>query len=63
MYPPLCFSENASGELSKENEEKLKEMLGDKNYNLISDESVKIVPAFKIVEIWQEIKESIKNKD
>ncbi len=60
MYPPLCFGKNARGEMSDENEEKLKEMLTEESYNLISDDEIRFVPAFKTVEIWQELKEKFK---
>lgn len=60
MYPPLCFSKQATGEISKEDEEKLKNMMTEDGFNLATSDDIKIVPAFKMVEIWQEIKERLK---
>ena len=60
MYPPLCFSESAVGKLDKNNLNKLKESMTEFEYDIISEESIKVVPAFKIVETWQIIKEKIR---
>lgn len=62
MYPPLCFTDSAKGKVSDENLEKLSETMGWAEYQMISDEDIKVKPAFKAVEIWQSFKEKIKGK-
>lgn len=57
MYPPLCFTDSAKGEISSENKEKLSEMMGSAEYSMISDENIQLKPVFKAVEIWQNVKE------
>ena len=59
MYPPLCFGASVGGKISKENEEKIKNMMTKEGFNIAMGEEIKFVPAFKIVELWQEIKEMI----
>lgn len=61
MYPPLCFSQSVVGKADTESLNILKESMSDFGYDIISEESIKIVPAFKIVEIFQVVKEKIKN--
>ena len=60
MYPPLCFGKNARGELDEKSEEELKKMLTEESFNLVSGKKIRFVPAFKTVEIWQELKEKFK---
>lgn len=57
MYPPLCFTDSAKGEISKENQEKLSALMGSAEYQMISDENIQVKPAFKAVELWQNFKE------
>jgi len=57
MYPPLCFTDSAKGAVSDENKEKLSELMGSAEYQMISDENIQVKPAFKAVEIWQSLKE------
>lgn len=61
MYPPLCFTKSAVGNADEESINILKESMSEFGYDIISEESIKIVPAFKIVEIFQVVKEKIKN--
>ena len=61
MYPPLCFSESAMGKMDEESQEILKHNIGKNTYEIISDESIKMVPALKILELWGEVKEMSKN--
>lgn len=56
MYPPLCYSNGAEGRLSDEEINMLKKSMKDDNYELIENDKIKIKPAFKIVEWWQEIR-------
>lgn len=62
MYPPLCFTESAKGALTEESEEKLSGTMSDAGYALISDETPKLKPAFKAVELWQSFKEKVREK-
>ena len=59
MYPPLCFTDSAVGEVDKEGEDILKESMGAYQYETITQNSVKVRPAFKLVEMWQEFKKKI----
>lgn len=60
MYPPLCFVESAMGEMDVENQKILKHNIGKNAYEIISDESIKTVPALKILELWGGVKEKAK---
>ncbi len=60
MYPPLCFSESAIGKMNEESQEILKHNIGKNTYEIISDESIKTVPALKILELWGGVKEKAK---
>lgn len=61
MYPPLCFTDSALGSMDKKSEHILRESMGEFEYVIISQENIKTVPAFKLVEIWQKVKEKIRN--
>lgn len=65
MFPPLCFVDSAEGELSEQSQSKLKEVLPEDEYNLITEpdeeEELEINVKFKIVEIVQGIKNAIKS--
>lgn len=61
MYPPLCFTQSAVGNADEESLNMLKESMSEFGYDIISEESIKIVPAFKIVEMFQVVKEKIKS--
>lgn len=61
MYPPLCFTQSALGEADNESLKILKEGMSENCYELISEENIKTVPAFKAVEIWQNLKEKVRN--
>lgn len=56
MYPPLCYSGSTEGKLSEEKLNLLKNSMKKDNYKLIENGEVKIKPALKIVEWWQEIR-------
>lgn len=52
MYPPLCFSE-----LSTEtNKEKMKEVLSEKEYELVTSGTSEVFLKFKTVELWNKFK-------
>lgn len=63
MFPPLCFVDSAEGELSTESQEKLKEVVPEDEYKMITDNEedgdIKFNIKFKIVEVIQELKNSI----
>ncbi|UZQ85320.1 stage II sporulation protein R [Thermoclostridium stercorarium] len=59
MFPPLCFTEDAKGELDEEYLNILKEELSDEEMKIIINNGEKEIPVeikFKIVEIFQESK-------
>lgn len=57
MYPPLCFTDSAVGEMNDKSLDILKETMGQTEYEIVSGENVKAVPALKILELWQKVKE------
>ena len=61
MYPPLCFGKSYTGVMQDESLNILKEKMSDFDYEIISEENIKTVPAFKVVELWQIVKEKIRN--
>ena len=61
MYPPLCFTPSALGPADEESMKALREGMSENCYELISEENIKTVPAFKAVEIWQSLKEKVRN--
>ncbi len=61
MYPPLCFNDCAVGKADEKSLNILKESMGEFEYEMISEESIKVVPAFKLVETFQKVKEKIRN--
>lgn len=59
MYPPLCFTDSAVGKMENESEDILKESMGAYQYETITQNTIKVRPAFKLVEMWQEFKQKI----
>lgn len=57
MYPPLCFSDSAKGKISGEDRRKLSDMIGKAELYMIEDEKIVLKPCFRVVEIWESIKE------
>ncbi|WP_296645629.1 stage II sporulation protein R [Romboutsia sp. 13368] len=59
MFPPLCFVDEQKGIIDKETDEKLREVLTEEEYELITQSNKKQVNRvqikFKIVEILQDI--------
>jgi stage II sporulation protein R len=53
MFPPLCFTENSTGMISKEGDAYLRANLSKEGYRLMTDENVEI--RFKVVEIFNKI--------
>ncbi len=60
MYPPLCFADSAVGGMDKTSIDILKEEIGQEDYEIISQESLKAVPALKLLELWGILKENMK---
>ena len=52
MYPPLCF-QDASSVTDKE---KLKQVLSEDEYELITSQEGTVLYKFKIVELWNKLK-------
>lgn len=59
MYPPLCFTGSAVGKMDKGSEDILKESMGAYQYETITQNTIKVRPAFKLVEMWQKFKQKI----
>ena len=59
MFPPLCFVDDQKGIIDKDTDDKLREVLTEEEYELISQKTSKQVDRvqikFKIVEIIQDI--------
>ena len=57
MFPPLCFIDVSVKEVPKEEKDKLKNILTDTEYDIITKaknkNDIPIKIKFKIVEIWQ----------
>lgn len=59
MYPPLCFTESAMGKADAKSRYILKESMPEFGYEMITENSIKVLPAFKLVELWSDIKQKI----
>lgn len=58
MYPPMCFTEDSRGKMSRENDEKLKESLDAATYDIITGkENVQV--KLKIVELASAVRDMI----
>lgn len=56
VYPPLCFTEEVTGEMSEEGKKQLRENLSAESFRLISGE---VQYKLKIVELVQKIKKRL----
>lgn len=56
MFPPLCFTDNATGYIDASSDEILKNNLTDEQYRLITSEDTEIQIKFKLVELVNKIK-------
>lgn len=63
MFPPLCFVDVTSGIVPDDSKENLQENLPREEYDLISSDSEEIQFKFKLVEIFENLKETIANKN
>ena len=59
MFPPLCFVDVTSGVLPNESKEILEKNLNIEEYNIISSDSEEIQFKFKIVEFFENFKQTI----
>ena len=59
MFPPLCFVDEQKGIIDKETDRKLKEVLSEEEYNMITqkdqDEVSRVKVKFKVIEVLQDI--------
>lgn len=59
MFPPLCFVDEQKGTIDKETDARLREVLTEEEYEMITQKSAtevnKVKFKFKIVEILQDI--------
>lgn len=58
-YPPLCFTEAATGALSDKGQELLRERLSEESYDVIQTEGVEVQYKFKVVELFNTLKEKL----
>ncbi|MBE7048921.1 MAG: stage II sporulation protein R [Ruminococcaceae bacterium] len=57
MYPPLCFTQSSLGTITEDAQKQLQDMLEEQTLSMICEsDRITIKPAFKLVELWQEIK-------
>ena len=58
MFPPLCFTEDATGEMKEEDKDKLKSSLDETERELITSKKETVRIKFKLYELWQDGKEA-----
>lgn len=58
MFPPLCFVDLTSGIVPEESKENLEETLDTEEYAIISEKSDEIKFKFKIIEIFEDFKQT-----
>ena len=56
MFPPLCFVDITSGIVPEDSKNVLESNLDDEEYNLISTNSAEMEVKFKIVELFNNVK-------
>lgn len=59
MYPPLCFTDSTLGTMGEKSCNILKEEIGEYGYEIVSQDSVRVVPALKLLELWGMVKEKV----
>lgn len=61
MFPPLCFVDESNGVIDKSTDDKLKEVLTDKEYKLIKQDTPKktsrVKIKFKVIEVVKDLEE------
>lgn len=62
MYPPLCFTESTAGTAEQDAMSTLEKVLTPESLAMISQsETITVKPSFKLVELWNELKNYIQN--
>lgn len=62
MYPPLCFTESTAGTAEQDAMSTLEKVLTPESLAMISQsETIMVKPSFKLVELWNELKNYIQN--
>ena len=54
-YPPLCFTESVTGDISEDGDERLKEYISNNSYNIIKGQRPEFKIKFKVVEVINSI--------
>ncbi len=54
-YPPLCFTESVTGEISNKGNKLLSELLNDEAYNIIKNDNMEYKIKFKSIELINSI--------
>lgn len=62
MFPPLCFVDVSSGIVPEESKTTLEDTLSNEEYDLISGSSTQFEFKFKLVELFENIKNTIAKK-
>jgi len=65
MYPPLCFTDQVTAFMPSQSNDYLKSHLGEEEYSIISADEEDSVPLhfkFKIVEVFEEIRQKVQDK-
>ena len=62
MFPPLCFVDVSSGVVPEDSKETLEESLSDEEYELISGSSTEFEVKFKVVEFFENFKNTFAKK-
>lgn len=64
MFPPLCYVDITQGKVSNKAKDELKNILSDEEYDIVANYKASGAPSikvkFKIVELWQKIKNARK---
>ena len=63
MFPSLCFVDVSNGIVPKESKENLQNNIKEENYNLISSNTFEFKLKFKLVELFENAKIIMANKD
>ncbi len=61
MYPPLCFQGASAGALNEDSEAVLSGNMSPQSYAMIKSEAPRLRPAFRALELWQALKERVRN--
>lgn len=59
MFPPLCFVDVTSGIVPDDSKDNLKDNLSSEDYSIISEDSSSAKFKFKIVEIFDKLKDAL----